>query len=92
MLNGINRGRMGRWLRMVALPVCFVGVLLAAAPAVGAISPAEHAANRAMLRVLSDVARQDLRLLQHDNAGKLKAYVVAIDYIDVSHCPRHFQK
>ena len=69
-----------------------IGVLLAAAPAVGAISPADHTANRAMLRVLSDVARQDLQLLRHNDPGKLKAYVVAVDHIDVSHCPRHFQK
>ncbi len=69
-----------------------IGVLLAAAPAVGAISPADHTANRAMLRVLSGVARQDLQLLRHNDPGKLKAYVVAVDHIDVSHCPRHFQK
>ena len=38
MFIGIIRVRMGLLLRMVALPVCLIGVLLAAAPAVGAVT------------------------------------------------------
>ena len=92
MLIGITRRRTGLLLRLATLPVCVIGLRLVAAPAVGAVSPAAHTANRAMLRVLSDVARQDLQLLQHNEAGKINAYVVALDYIDVSHCPRNFRK
>ncbi len=75
----------------VLLTVALGQPALSASPAAQPSAAAARAKDRAMLRVLRQLLHADLKLSNGSAGSRLRRYIIAINYIDVSRCPARFQ-
>ena len=92
---GANRNRIAAMALAMALAVLLTVALrqpaLSASPAAQPSAAAVRAKDRAMLGVLRQLLHADLKLSNGSAGSRLRRYIIAINYIDVSRCPARFQ-